>query len=281
MNNPAKTAISGYQLVGAGRYTMTDPGERGRSSQSNWLLELFTEGCLEINAAGKGWCVRPAGTGVLYPPGLRYWERAPRHGCWRGVCQSVVVFFDAPAESPWSSRFNDCAKPYLIDDSAGVLRQLVETIIYARDSESCGQLLATGCFYQILAILLLAPSEESGLMVREVPPAPADFVSQVHQYMRQHLSESLRLKHIARHFGVSESSLSHNFRRMTGQTPMAVLQRFRIEAAAVYLISNRFTLERIAEQTGFADAYHLSRTFKKITGETPRAYRQRMRNAGR
>jgi transcriptional regulator GlxA family with amidase domain len=49
----------------------------------------------------------------------------------------------------------------------------------------------------------------------------------------------------------------------------------RLEAAARLMVAGGVKLARIAEATGFADAFHLSHAFKAHFGASPRAYRER------
>ncbi len=256
---------------------MANPGVGEPRSQKTWLLELFTEGCLEINAGHSGWCLCPAGTGVLYPPGVLYWERTPSRERQRGWCKSLVLFFEVSGDSEWARRFGRPRRHRLINDTDGLLRRLANTILHCQEGGAGARLMAFGCFYQILATLMTAEERAHRLVVHETPPVPVDLVTTVHRYMRQHLDKSIRVGHIARHMGLSESGLAHAYRRLTGQPPMAALQQMRIETVKIHLLSNRFPLAQIAEHTGFADAYHLSRTFKKVTGENPRTFRSRMR----
>ena len=73
---------------------------------------------------------------------------------------------------------------------------------------------------------------------------------------------------------MSESGFAHAYRRLAGQSPGQALRRMRIEAVKMYLLHNRLTLEKIAQLTGFADAFHLSHTFRKVVGVSPKQFRQ-------
>jgi transcriptional regulator GlxA family with amidase domain len=83
----------------------------------------------------------------------------------------------------------------------------------------------------------------------------------------------LQLADIAAAVGMSVSGFAHNYKRQTGLSPMAMLRRMRVEAVKSHLMRERLTLEQIANETGFADAFHLSRTFKEVTGVSPRQFR--------
>ena len=94
-------------------------------------------------------------------------------------------------------------------------------------------------------------------------------------YIGEHLGEaSLSVPQIAAHAGLSESHFRRLFREVMGLSPLAYLHRQRIQLAKEQLCYSHDSISRIAENAGFASAYHFSHAFKKETGESPRAYRQ-------
>ena len=70
---------------------------------------------------------------------------------------------------------------------------------------------------------------------------------------------------------MSVSSLCHKFRTESGEAPMTFRLRARIELAKTLALKG-LPLKRVAEETGFFDAYHLSKAFKKAVGLSPRGY---------
>lgn len=271
---PPQAELTCQRLIGAGTYLMTESNPKRPTSQKPWLLELYTQGRIEVNVEQAGWHPCGPGVGVLYPPGLRYMERVPPTGRGPGTCTSIALFFDLDRDAELLARLGRPLRHRFIDDTDGVLRRLGETIVQYHGNETPGStLMAEGCFYQSLAALALAEDAGTTLIVRQSPPVSTDLVTTVHAFMRRHLERPMRLAEVAEYVGLSESGLSHAYRRLTGDSPMAALRRMRIEAARVYLLSNRLPLAQIARHTGFSDAFHLSRTFKQVTGMSPRTYR--------
>jgi AraC-like DNA-binding protein len=80
----------------------------------------------------------------------------------------------------------------------------------------------------------------------------------------------LSLTTIARRAGFSGDGFRRAFRRISGETPAAYRRRCRLEAVGRLLTRNDLTLARIAEVTGFVDAFHLSKAWKQATGRSPR-----------
>lgn len=84
-----------------------------------------------------------------------------------------------------------------------------------------------------------------------------------------------RLPEAARRCGLSPSRFAVLFRQMMGVPFARFALRARLAYAAQRLVATDLPIERIAEETGFADASHLHRHFVKQYGQTPRRYRDR------
>ncbi|MBN8215989.1 MAG: helix-turn-helix domain-containing protein [Spirochaetes bacterium] len=112
--------------------------------------------------------------------------------------------------------------------------------------------------------------------------APSRFpLPLVEEWMRERLAESLHLEDLADEAGVTREHLVRQFRKATGQTPMARLWRLRIARARELLSCTGLSLEAIAEQTGFASLHHFSRRIKAETGYPPGEFRARFAGSDR
>ena len=76
---------------------------------------------------------------------------------------------------------------------------------------------------------------------------------------------------------VSDKYLSARFIRETGRTLSDEINQARIEKAKLYLQYTDFSIEEIAEKTGFCSQNYFSRRFKDIIGMSPTQFRQRER----
>ena len=102
-------------------------------------------------------------------------------------------------------------------------------------------------------------------------------VSRAQDWLMHNISSRLNLADLARLLSVSERSLYRHFRRFTGRTPKAYLQRIRVESAMSHLELRDDSIETIAHSVGYTDKAYFSRVFRKHTGMTPRAYRRAAR----
>lgn len=95
------------------------------------------------------------------------------------------------------------------------------------------------------------------------------------RYMTGHLSRSMTLTEIAETAGCGTRRLSQLFQQRFECSPLQVLIGIRMERAKKDLKSTSATLQQIAEQVGYANAYSFSRQFKQSCGISPEQYRRR------
>lgn len=101
-----------------------------------------------------------------------------------------------------------------------------------------------------------------------------ELLDQVLAYVEDHLSEKITLEEVARHFFVSQSTISQTFRQKLGVSfYRCVTQRRLITAKA--LIEQGVPLETVSQQVGFTDYSSFYRAFRQEYGISPRQYRKR------
>lgn len=88
-------------------------------------------------------------------------------------------------------------------------------------------------------------------------------------------SKNYNNRELAEMAGLSINQLLRNFRRVTGTTPQIYIQRERIHNACAMLHFSDFSIDEVADATGFCDRYHFSRVFRKMTGEPPAQFKKR------
>ena len=64
----------------------------------------------------------------------------------------------------------------------------------------------------------------------------------------------------------------------TGCSVMSYLTALRIEEAKQMLAEHNYSLNEIAEKTGFGSVHYFSSVFKKHTGKTPKEFQMLRRN---
>jgi AraC family transcriptional regulator len=96
-------------------------------------------------------------------------------------------------------------------------------------------------------------------------------------HVAAHLDRPVRVRVLAELVGLSEGHLHRAFRMTTGETPLAYVNRCRVEAAAALMRDGRLKVTEIAAEVGFASPTAFARTFRKVLGVAPSVYRGRAR----
>ena len=105
------------------------------------------------------------------------------------------------------------------------------------------------------------------------PPAEApELLDRILAYIEGHLAEKITLSGVAKHFFVSESTVSHLFCQRLGVSfYRCVIQRRLIEAKVRILAGD--SLETAARAVGFSDYSAFYRMFKREYGISPTQYK--------
>ncbi|MCR4740493.1 MAG: response regulator [Lachnospiraceae bacterium] len=99
------------------------------------------------------------------------------------------------------------------------------------------------------------------------------YVSDALDYIGEHLSDpDINIRSIAEAIDLSESHLSHIFKKETDYTVNAYITRYRIRTAMKLLKSRKHKIYEVAELVGYRDIAYFSTIFKKITGLNPSEY---------
>lgn len=104
------------------------------------------------------------------------------------------------------------------------------------------------------------------------------YVLDAMNYIAEHYSDSdISITPIARSLSVSESHLSHVFKKETSYTIVNYLTQYRIHMAMKLLQDRRYKVYEVAEMVGYRDVAYFGSTFKKLTGMSPSEYQDRCR----
>ncbi|CAG0937109.1 partial two-component system, NarL family, sensor histidine kinase BarA, partial [Thermoflexales bacterium] len=99
-------------------------------------------------------------------------------------------------------------------------------------------------------------------------------VRQAMAYLHEHYAEAISREDLARHVGMSDDYLTHCFRQEVGMTPIAYLNRYRVDQAKQLLKNTSQSITDIALTVGFSDSGYFSRVFRREVGLSPEAFRR-------
>jgi AraC family transcriptional regulator len=95
-------------------------------------------------------------------------------------------------------------------------------------------------------------------------------LQQVEEYVKQHLSQDLKLIELSAIAQLSPYHFLRLFKQRMGITPHQYILQQRIEKAKQLLQHSKRSIADIAVRTGFSDQSHLTKCFKRKFGVTPK-----------
>lgn len=103
----------------------------------------------------------------------------------------------------------------------------------------------------------------------------SQLVRAIQLQFEQNYRAEYSLQSLSRQFHISQSHLSHLFKKITGSSVMGYLVSCRFAAAKRYLAETNLEISKIIELCGFSNNSNFSRGFKAVTGITPSEFRRR------
>lgn len=102
-------------------------------------------------------------------------------------------------------------------------------------------------------------------------------IQSAQQWLSEHFSVANPVEELIKRSKFAERTFKRHFARATGLTPLAYVQRLRIEDAKRRLERTDTSIDEISWRVGYEDAAFFRRLFKRTTGLAPSAYRKRFR----
>ncbi|MCI0422157.1 MAG: AraC family transcriptional regulator [Acidobacteria bacterium] len=177
----------------------------------------------------------------------------------------------------------DAGFPHVISSKSGVpekVRELMMRIrVHLPPQSARAHLYVKTCLKMILALL--------GDYYQSYPSTKGVFVSRqqnidrlkpLFQLMDSRYGERITVDDAARHLHMSRSHFMRFFRKITGETFVTYLNRFRTAKAQVLLASTDKSIVEVAQEAGFCDQSYFSRVFYRFAQVTPRDYQRKIRS---
>jgi transcriptional regulator GlxA family with amidase domain len=133
-----------------------------------------------------------------------------------------------------------------------------------------------GVARQTARVLLLDrhPSQAPYMALRFVT-TDDPVVRRAEAWARAHLADGFDIATLARRAGASPRTLARRLDAALGLSPIAFVQRLRVETAAQLLETSRLSMAEISAAVGYEDADTLARLLKRDTGLSARELRRR------
>lgn len=157
-----------------------------------------------------------------------------------------------------------------------LIRDLMVKIYDMQSGDRLNPVLCSVMAKTVLAMTYYELSEQNRMMDR-TPTLKRNetLMRDITEYLDQNYkNDALRMSNLCERFHVSESFLSHAFRKETGLSPKQYIIQRRIGEAQSLLENSRKSIGEIETELGFSSSVHFSATFRKYVGMSPREYRK-------
>ncbi|ANE48348.1 hypothetical protein SY83_21010 [Paenibacillus swuensis] len=130
-----------------------------------------------------------------------------------------------------------------------------------------------------IGVVLLAILEEWGdsadlLQYEQHPDIPSPIQKAI-SHMESRLHLPITIESIAEITGWTHEHFTRKFHKIYGITPKKALLERRIRRAEQLLITEDWTVKRVAYESGFGDEHHFSKMFKQLRGMPATVFRER------
>jgi LacI family transcriptional regulator len=105
-------------------------------------------------------------------------------------------------------------------------------------------------------------------------------IAKAMRFIQQNACGSVGVDQVAAHCGVSRRHIERNFTKFLGSSPNEHIVRAKLARAKQLLSETDYSLDLVAEKSGFTHAAYLSVLFKKHLGQTPGEFRRTVCNGG-
>ncbi|MEQ8581398.1 MAG: two-component regulator propeller domain-containing protein [Marinoscillum sp.] len=100
-----------------------------------------------------------------------------------------------------------------------------------------------------------------------------EFFQLMDQFIKDQMNDpQLDAQHLANHLGMSKTSLYKKVRALTGQTPHALINQYRLKKAAFLLTNSEYNVSEIIYMTGFNSRSYFYKSFQEMFHCSPSTY---------
>lgn len=239
----------------------------------HWHLEheliLVRQGSFALSLSGSILNLRP-GDCVWIDEGVV-------HGGIPDECVYECLVFSIPAILHGATAYERYAEAFLVNysgcfpcgsETAGLAARVFDAMLAARPGF---ELTTVGLLWQMIGSMLNTQTPQDRLSAN---PAHILWLKNVLYFIRTRFDSSISLEELAAVAGMSPGYFCRAFSRITGKTPIAYLNYYRIEVAGERLLTTDESITSIAFSCGFNDASYFCKNFKLEKGLSPSRYRK-------
>jgi AraC-like DNA-binding protein len=226
--------------------------------------------CLSPCELGTRHGIQTAGSGdcILYAPGNRQWNK--------GIDESILndwIHFSGQGVGTLVQRYGIAtnvmlrpADPWFINPAiSGMRREIYELRPHYRE--------ALGKRAELFLLELgRRLNEQADLHISESEGAHLSAFRQLRGRLHREFNQPWNVSTMADQVNLSRSRFSVLYAKIFAVPPLEDLLNVRLQHAQALLLDQRFTVEEVAEKSGFNNAIHFYRIFRKKMGCSPRVF---------
>jgi AraC-like DNA-binding protein len=240
-------------------------------------IALMARGCHHVLASGPVLPSGPLPRALPMPAGA---NSGTENGDERGSAPAVVSAAWQLWHAPLHPLFAELPAWHVLRaDTLPRLSPLPLTVALlgaeVREHGLGAQTIIHGLFDAAFALLLREVVAQLGRSGAGFSHALADArVRRAVELMHTDTARPWTLESLARAVGLSRTALAQKFRAALGDTPLNYLRLLRMQQAMRLLTESTRSLDAVATEVGYQDAFSFSKVFKRTVGVAPRDFRR-------
>ena len=100
-------------------------------------------------------------------------------------------------------------------------------------------------------------------------------IKQAQEFIEKNFQEKITVDQLASMLALSRRNLERRFKKATSNTVVEYMQRVKVEAAKISLVSSRLNVNEVMYNVGYNDTKAFRTIFNRITGLSPLQYRNK------
>lgn len=237
----------------------------GPAVRPNYIIHIVTDGKGRYQLDNESYEVS-AGQGFIIPPDTRTFYQADKEDPWNYYW---IGFEGALAEFYLNALGCNGHHPVFQAENVSRITEIIEES-FSWDQESLfAELMLSARLYEFLT-LFKQNAGSSGVKDQARNPHIQEAIA----FIRSNYATQMTVKSLAKALSLNRSYLSSIFKQEMGVTLQQYLTDHRLTRAAELLSLNNFTIDEIAEYSGYRDPLVFSKAFKRKFAVTPTAYRK-------
>lgn len=265
VDNPAVKLIAvGKQEIYSNKYYWEN-----KNRQPFYLFQYTLNGSGSLKADNQIHTIKKGDAFFLKTPNddIYYFDDEKNEAPWKFV---YIIFEGQSAFSYYNYIISHFGNIFHLSEYDPAVKLLLDLHNNAKNGLISNAFLADSEVFRFLCLLCDTNSRNQQLTI----------VSKAKEYMEKNFALPITLAQTAEQLGVSQSHLSREFTKHTGEQPIHYLSKIRIEKAIQMLISTDMNLNKISRLCGFSDRNYFCKVFKKYIKLSPGEFRRQIKAQG-